>query len=72
MRSLDSGWFNVRAMELDIDAFVLCEHAHERGECELCDDVSAHLDRPIERLRESVAEHPEVDEVDYLSTPRDP
>jgi hypothetical protein len=44
-----------KTMDIDLDLFVVCEHGYEAGECEMCDDVSAHLDRPIERLREYLA-----------------
>jgi putative ribosome biogenesis GTPase RsgA len=49
-------------MELDFDAFVLCEHSHEPGDCPVCDAVSADTDEPIRRVRDYLAAHPELDE----------
>ena len=49
-------------VELDHDAFLLCEHRYEPADCPVCDRVSADADEPIQRLRNYLAGHPELDD----------
>jgi hypothetical protein len=53
-------WFNERTMQLDLDAFILCEHRYEPGDCPVCDRVAADADEPIQRLRAYLAAHPDL------------
>jgi hypothetical protein len=49
-------------VELDLDLFVLCEHSYEPGECPVCDRESADADEPMQRLRDYLAAHQDLDE----------
>jgi hypothetical protein len=51
-------------VELDLDAFILCEHRYEPGDCPVCDRDQADADEPIQRLRDYLAAYPEPDDSD--------
>jgi hypothetical protein len=48
-------------MAIECDASALCEHGYEPGVCSLCDEATADLYEPVQRLRDYLAVHPELD-----------
>ena len=45
-------------MGLDRD---VCEHGYERGACGICDEETAEVYEPVQRLRDFLDAHPELD-----------
>jgi hypothetical protein len=52
----------METMEIDRNAGDVCEHGYERGACSTCDDASAEVYEPVQRLRDYLAAHPELDD----------